>query len=218
MNITLRDINTIHPYPLNAKKHGDEQVARLANSIKRFGWRGNPIIVDRDGVIIAGHGRRLAALKLGLEKVPVVVEEEMTAEEARAFRLADNRVAISEIDNDILQEELIDLGDLDGLLDGIFDKKELDFAIADVMSMNSDVFVSDLNSVMDDAHATTNEKIEQSASKAIAIAKALGIKTVPGSDVIHLSRFMALLEATYECPPEQALVLHAKGVLEADSE
>jgi len=192
----LRDITTIYPYPLNAKKHSKEQVARTAASIRKFGWRGNPIIVDSFGVIIAGHGRRLASIELGLKHVPVVVVDDMSAEEARAFRLADNRAAIGDLDNDILQEELIDLGDIGSdLLGDIFDKKELDFAVADIMTINEDVFVGDLDTVMDEQQANTNEKIEASGSKRVAIAKALGFKEVNGSDLIYINRFMAQLEA-----------------------
>ena len=193
---TLRDIDTILPYPLNAKKHGEDQVSRLVASIKSFGWRGNPILVDREGVIIAGHGRRLAALKLGLKQVPVVVIEDMSAEKARAFRLADNRAAVSDLDNDILKEELIDLGeDVSDLLASIFDKKELDFAVADLMTFNEGVFVDDLDTVMDEQTATTDEKIKTSDDKRVAIAKAMGFKDVKGSDVIYVTRWIAMLEA-----------------------
>lgn len=205
---TLRAIDTIFPYPNNAKKHGDDQVAKVAASISKFGWRGNPILVDKTGVIIAGHGRRLAALKLGLKFVPVIVEDDMTADEARAFRLADNRVATGDIDHDLLQAELMDL-DFD--LVGIFDKKELDFAIADLMTVNDSVFVTDLDSVMDDAQSTTECKIDASGSKRVTLQKALGFKDVSGADVIYLTRFIAMLESKFSVAPDQALVLFAKS-------
>ncbi|WP_374335496.1 ParB N-terminal domain-containing protein [Methyloversatilis sp.] len=205
---TLIDVEKLKPYPLNAKKHSDEQVSRLANSIKRFGWRGNPIIVDKDFVIIAGHGRRLASIKLGLKQVPVIIESDMTAEEARAFRLADNRAAVSDIDNDILREELIDLGP--DLLADIFDKKELDFAITDILSMNSDVFVDDLDSVMNDQQAVTDALIAKSEEKRMSVAKVLGFKDFAGSDAIHVSRFMAFVEARTGKQGAEALVEFAK--------
>ena len=219
MNITekkpeLRDISTITPYPLNAKKHDKDQVARLAKSIKQFGWRGNPIIVDKEGVIIAGHGRRLAALELGIKMVPVVVEDDMTAEQARAFRLADNRAAISDIDNDLLQEELLDLGDVSDLLDGIFDKKELDFAVADLFQMNDSSFVSDLSTVMDETNQTTTQKIEQNDSKQISIAKVMGFKSINGSDSIYVSRLMAQIEANTGLEGADAFVAFAKQLVE----
>lgn len=213
--IELRSLDTIHPYPLNAKKHDDAQIARLATSIKKFGWRGNPILVDREGVIIAGHGRRLAALKLGLTKVPVVVEQDMSAEEARAFRLADNRVAMSNIDNDILKEELLDLGeDLGDLLDNIFDKKELDFAIADIMDVDESVFESDLDTVMDEQNANTDDKIKASEEKNVSLTKLLGFKEVKGSDAIYVTRWIAMLEEESGTRTgAEAFMEHVRGVV-----
>ena len=208
--VVVRGIDTIKPYPKNAKKHDDAQVKKLAESIKKFGWRGNPILVDKEGVIIAGHGRRLAALSLKMDKVPVVVIDDMTAEEARAFRLADNRVAISDIDNDILQEELIDL-DFD--LDGIFDKKELDFAVADLMEVNLDVFESDLATVMDEQTANTNDKIEKSETKRVSVTKALGFKEIDGADAFYVTRLMAQLQADSGASAEKAFVEFCKSLV-----
>ena len=208
--IVIRDISTLKPYPKNAKKHEDAQVKKLAESIKRFGWRGNPILVDKEGVIIAGHGRRLAAISLDMKKVPVMVIDDMTAEEARAFRLADNRVAISDIDNDILQEELIDL-DFD--LDGIFDKKELDFAVADLMEVNLDVFESDLATVMDEQTANTNDKIEKSETKRVSVTKALGFKEIDGADAFYVTRLMAQLQADSGASAEKAFVEFCKSLV-----
>lgn len=206
----LRDIDTIHPYPLNAKKHTDDQVKKVALSISKFGWRGNPIIVDGEGVIIAGHGRRLAALSLGMTKVPVIVEDDMSPDEVRAFRLADNRVAMGKIDADLLREELISL-DFD--LDGIFDKKELDFAVADLMVVNESVFSDDLNSVMDEQQANTNEKIDISGQKRVPLVKALGFKDILGADQIYVSRFMAQLEAQTSLRGEDAFMHFVKSLV-----
>ena len=205
----LRDIESITPYALNAKKHAPDQVKRLAQSIKKFGWRGNPIIVDGQGVIISGHGRRLAALQLGLKVVPVVTVTDMTAEEARAFRLADNRAAISDLDNDILREELLDLGT--DLLEDIFDKKELDFAVADLMEINDDVFVSDLDSVMSDQQATTERLISDVADKRMSVARVLGFAHFTGADAIHVTRLLAHMEAETGLTGEQAFVAFAKS-------
>jgi hypothetical protein len=208
---TLMRVDQLKPYPKNAKKHTDEQVERLATSIKRFGWRGNPIIVDKNFVIIAGHGRRLAALKLGLENVPVIIESDMTAEEARAFRLADNRAAISDIDNDLLQEELLDLSS--DLLIDIFDKKELDFAIADLLTINEGIFVDDLDSVMSEQQELTETLIGRSNEKRMSVARVLGFKDISGSEAIHISRFMAFVESKTGKKGDEALVEYAKKVL-----
>lgn len=212
--IQLRDIDTIHPYDKNAKTHGDAQVAKIAESIKRFGWRGNPIVVDSEGVIIAGHGRRLAAISLGMKKVPVTVEADMTAEEARAYRLADNRAAISDIDNDILQAELIDLGEISSdLLDGIFDKKELDFAVSDLIQIDSSVFETDLDAVLTEQAETTEKTMTDVAAKRVAVAKVLGFKDVSVDDSIYVTRFIAQLQADSGKQAEAAFVDFLKNLL-----
>lgn len=210
----LWDIAKLVPYAKNVKKHDEKQVARLAESIQRFGWRGNPIIVDKHGVIIAGHGRRLAALKIGMLKVPVIVEDDMSVDQARAFRLADNRAAISDIDTEILKEELLDFDGYEELLDGIFDSKELDFVVADLGVMNEGIFDDDLTSVMDDTQQSTNQKIEDSGNKRVPISKVLGFKDFKGSDLIYVNRFMAGIQSKYSADGEEAFVKFVKDSVE----
>ncbi len=129
--IVLRDIDTITPYVHNNKKHPEEQIAKIAASIEEFGWD-QPLVVDGNGIIIKGHGRHLAARKLGLKTVPVVVRTDLNPAQIKAARIADNRVGISDWDLDALVLELKDLGDLgyDLSLTG-FDDKELDAFLAD---------------------------------------------------------------------------------------
>ena len=133
---TLRAIGTISPYGKNAKKHPDDQVLLIANSIKEFGFN-QPIVVDTAGVVIVGHGRLQAAQMLGLEMVPVVVVD-LTDEQARSYRLADNRLNESEWDMALVTQELRKLSapmvDLSGFGDlGInLDPSEL----ADTFSLN----------------------------------------------------------------------------------
>jgi hypothetical protein len=82
LKVELWDIERVKPYPKNTKLHPDEQIERLSRTISRFGWD-QPIVVDKHGVIIKGHGRRLAALKLGLKKVPVCVRRDLSQDEGR---------------------------------------------------------------------------------------------------------------------------------------
>lgn len=189
-NIQLRDIDSIHPYALNAKIHDANQVAKIAESIKKFGWT-QPIVVDAAGSIIAGHGRRLAALSLGMTQVPVWVRDDLTEEEVRALRLADNRVAISAIDSDLLQKELANLS-FD--LEGIFDKKELDFMVADIGEINEAAFVDDLDAAIGKQAEETVATIAAVDEKQVPIAKALGFKTIAGRDERLVAIFMAQLE------------------------
>ena len=77
MDIQWRDIGSIKPYERNAKKHPEEQVQHIANGLKRFGWK-QPLVVDKGGIVVVGHGRLLAAKKLGLKTVPCVLADERT--------------------------------------------------------------------------------------------------------------------------------------------
>ena len=96
------------PYGKNAKKHPSEQVKMIAKSIKEFGFR-QPIVVDQNNVVVIGHGRLLAAKRLRMKKVPVERISDLTEEQIRALRVADNSVAESEWNLDLLAEEIADL-------------------------------------------------------------------------------------------------------------
>jgi ParB-like chromosome segregation protein Spo0J len=90
MLVTLWPLEKIIPFARNARKIPPQAVDKVAASIREFGWR-VPIVVDREGVIICGHTRRLAAQKLGLKEVPVHVADNLTPAQVRAYRLFDNR-------------------------------------------------------------------------------------------------------------------------------
>lgn len=112
MKIVELGINEIIPYENNPRRN-EKAVDAVANSIKEFGFK-NPIIIDKDKVIISGHTRRLAAIKLNLEKVPCYIAEDLTEEQVRAFRLADNRVASFAVwDEDKLKNEIAEIFELD---------------------------------------------------------------------------------------------------------
>ena len=123
MEIVQVKTSELVPYERNAKEHPQEQVEHIANSIKAFGFR-SPIVAWKDGTIINGHGRLLAAYKLGLEEVPVIYADDLTEEEANAFRLADNKTAESSWDEFLLSDELADLFD--------FDMEQFGFDIDDI--------------------------------------------------------------------------------------
>src|SRR5579863_7921578 len=92
--IELWPLDRFIPYARNARTHSDEQVAQIAASIKEFGFV-SPILVGPDRVIIAGHARLLAARKLGMTEVPVIVLEHLSESERRALVIADNRLAMN---------------------------------------------------------------------------------------------------------------------------
>jgi DNA modification methylase len=124
--IEWQSVEKLIPYAKNARTHSDEQVAQIAGSIKEFGFN-NPVLVDKDNSIIAGHGRVMAARKLGMDKVPVVELQHLTESQRKAYVLADNRIALnSGWDTSMLSLELQDLkDDIDLSLLG-FDPDELD--------------------------------------------------------------------------------------------
>lgn len=105
MEITKRRLADIVPYAGNAKKHDKRQINNVAESIKQYGFV-QPIVIDRDGVIVIGHCRALAAKKLGMEEVPCVCVDDLTPEQVNALRLVDNKSNESDWDFDLLADEL----------------------------------------------------------------------------------------------------------------
>ena len=124
--IEWRDPNTLTPYSNNAKTHPREQIDKIAASIAGFGFD-QPIVIDADGVIIKGHGRREASLRLGIDRVPVLVRSDLSVAEIKAARIADNKTAESPWDEELLRLELETLvgDDFDVSLTG-FDLDEID--------------------------------------------------------------------------------------------
>ena len=108
MDIQYISPENLIPYSKNAKKHPAEQVKLIANSIREFGFR-QPIVVDKDNVVIIGHGRLLASKRLKLDKVPVTYVDDLTEDQIKALRLADNSVAESDWNMDLLIEEIADI-------------------------------------------------------------------------------------------------------------
>jgi len=142
MNIQQIAIEKVIPYAKNPRKN--QAVEKVANSIKDFGFQ-QPIVVDKNMVVIVGHTRLLGAKKLGLTEVPIVIAD-LNEAKAKAYRIADNRVnEDSGWDNQLLQDELNKLLDFDidlsitgfsnDELDNLFNKEEIDFIepIADVV-------------------------------------------------------------------------------------
>jgi DNA modification methylase len=125
--IETRSVADLIPYAANSRTHSDAQVAQIAASIKEFGWT-NPILIDGDNTIIAGHGRLLAARKLGLEEVPAIILDHLSKAQQRALVIADNQLALNAgWDMDMLKAEIEDLNleNFDINLLG-FDEKFLD--------------------------------------------------------------------------------------------
>lgn len=127
MKVEEWPIDKVKPYENNPRDN-DGAVEATANSIKEFGWQ-QPIVVDKDGIVIAGHTRLKAAKALGLDKVPIVVAKNLSEEQVKAFRLADNKTGeLAEWDIGLLDDELADISELNMSNFG-FSEAELDAAL-----------------------------------------------------------------------------------------
>ena len=130
MEIRQISVNDIKTYEKNAKKHTGNQIEAIANSIKKFGFR-QPLVLDGNNEIIIGHGRYEAAKLLGYAEIPCVMADDLTPEQVKALRIADNKLNESEWDFDLLGEELGNLGDLDMTDFGFNEAEILELTIDD---------------------------------------------------------------------------------------
>jgi ParB-like chromosome segregation protein Spo0J len=130
MKIETTPIEKLIPYARNSRTHSDQQVAQVAASIREFGFT-NPVLIDSEDGIIAGHGRVMAARKLGLAEVPCIRLGHLTETQKRAYIIADNKLALnSGWDEEMLGLELADLREADFDLDLIgFDAGEIEAAL-----------------------------------------------------------------------------------------
>ena len=123
-------IERLVPYARNARTHSDEQVAQIAASIREWGWT-TPVLVDEDGGIIAGHGRTLAAQRLQMTEVPVMVARGWSDAKKRAYILADNKLALNAgWENELLNLELLELKELD------FDLELIGFSADEIAALS----------------------------------------------------------------------------------
>ena len=137
MNIVFKKLSDIRPYEKNPRKN-DEAVKYVAESISQFGFK-VPIVIDKNGIIVAGHTRYKAAKKLNLKEVPCIIADDLSEEQVKAFRLADNKVAEkAEWDFDLLLDELDDLFTFDMTLFG-FDEFAEEEEPADIIEDDYDI-------------------------------------------------------------------------------
>ncbi|MGH8568488.1 MAG: DNA modification methylase [Gammaproteobacteria bacterium] len=134
MEIILQPLDSIRPYGRNPRAITDAAVAKVTESIREFGFR-QPIVVDGQRTIIAGHTRFLAAQRLGLTEVPVHIASNLTPAQAQAYRLADNRTnQEAKWDKDLLAAELLEISEMDFAMDSLgFDEEELSLLLTQAM-------------------------------------------------------------------------------------
>jgi ParB-like chromosome segregation protein Spo0J len=139
-------IDKLTPYARNSRTHSDEQIAQLASSIKEWGWT-TPILVDENGSIIAGHGRTLAAYRLKMTEVPVMVAKGWSDAKKRAYVLADNKLALNAgWDNEMLALELAEISQLGFDLELIgFDPSEFNNTAVDYSVLDGEDIEAELD-------------------------------------------------------------------------
>lgn len=142
MEIKYKNINDLIPYVNNTRTHSEEQVNQIASSIKEFGFT-NPVLIDADGGLIAGHGRVMGAKKLGLKEIPTIMLDNLTEAQKKAYIIADNKIALNAgWDEELLKIELQALQemDFDLSLTGFSDEelKDLDIGLDDIPELDTD--------------------------------------------------------------------------------
>ncbi len=130
LTVIYKPIGDLIPYARNSRMHSEAQVAQIAASIKEFGFT-NPVLIDEDGGIIAGHGRVLGARKLGMDEVPTIALEGLTKTQRQAYVIADNKLALNAgWDEELLSLELADLNEQEFRMELLgFDANELNLAM-----------------------------------------------------------------------------------------
>jgi hypothetical protein len=212
--IEFWDLDRLVPYPNNPKKHPPAEVEKLSKSLAKFRIS-NPIQVWTDGVIIAGHGRRLASILLRdngderFKKVPVIVRSDLTEAEANALRLSDNEVAGKEYDTEVLQAELAALYETGFDMDSLgFDAKTLDFMAADLGEFNveDDVFVDDIGEAVEEQKTENTQKAKDVDGSLAPVGDALGFKRVTVAQSREIRNFMSRIETKGGLQGPEALI------------
>lgn len=204
------EVERLQPYENNAKVHNQEQIEKIAESIKKFGWD-QPIVVDGAGVIIKGHGRWMAAKHLGKKYVPVVVRTDLSRNDANAARLADNRVAVGDIDTEKLQRELSALKADDFDMESMgFSEKELSFLTTDLGILNEEAIADALDD--ETIPSTVVDTGAGDESEMVSISKVLGFTKMPKTYAPAITAMMNEIQAQFESDdPAKALFLHAQS-------
>jgi ParB-like chromosome segregation protein Spo0J len=198
MKIELLDIDKIHPYTNNAKNHPPEQIDRLAATITRFGWD-QPIVVDKEGVIIKGHGRRLAAIKLGLKKVPVLVRSDMTQNEADAARISDNAVISNSFDTRMMQSELqrlMSIPEIEFTTDDLgLTQKDQQLLLSALDTASTEALMMDTHKDVEEHKTAEEKRVAEADDETIPVADALGFKRLNRVQARVFSRAIAEAES-----------------------
>lgn len=207
-DVELWEIDKLIPYERNAKKHPPEQVEKIAKSISEFGWvAANAIEITPEGLIINGHGRRLAAIELGMRKVPVIVRDDLKTEaQVKAYRLVHNKSAESGFDTKLLGDEIKVLHlDMDFDMSGFFSDKELEFSMDDLGELDMNALTDDLESQVKEQADDTKNALNEEEGKEFPISTVIQGKLNAKQQRI-MARFVAMAEAETDKEGLEAVV------------
>lgn len=205
-------IDKVKPYAKNTKVHSTAHIGKLKASIRADGLF-DALILDHDGVIIAGHGRYEALVSLGYLEVPVKHAAHLSKNQADAARIAHNKTASTEYDSGFLAEEmrrLMDADDVDIAALG-FDDHELDFLVEDLGAIDTSAISTDLDADIDAQDAETEQKVTKTDASSEKLGKALGFNEVPIAAVKDVRRFIAQIEADTGLQGVEAFVEFCRG-------
>lgn len=193
----LWSIADVKPYEKNTKVHSKEHISKLKKSIEADGLF-DALIVDMDGVIIAGHGRFEALVSLGHTKVPVKHAAHLTKNQAAAARISHNKTASTEYDSGFMAEELVSLIDASDVTISAesmgFDAHEWEMLTVDIGEPDMTAISSNLDEDIDDQERETAEKVAATDASGEKIVKAFGFNEIPISAVKAVRRFIAEIE------------------------
>lgn len=173
--VERRTVASLIPYARNARTHSDEQVAQIAASISEWGWT-TPVLVDEAGGIIAGHGRVMAARKLGITDVPVMIASGWTEGQKRAYVLADNKLALNAgWDDVLLASELVALGEdgVDSKLLG-FSDEEFSALLSNAKEVEMPILADGDKQPFQQMTFTLHDSQSEQVKEALTAAKAMG--------------------------------------------
>lgn len=190
-------IEKVRPHPDNSKKHPPEQIDLLARLIvdPKKGYF-SPILVQKStGYIIAGHGRRLAAIQAKLHTVPVIVKDFDDAE-AAALRLADNRSVSSDYDTAMLQKQMMELNDLGFELGDLgFSDKETSFMTIDLAALDETALVDDISIAVGEQKIDNDRKMEEIDGAKTPVGEAFGFRKITVAQSRRVKSFMTQIES-----------------------
>lgn len=209
-------VEKLRPYAKNAKKHTPATTAKLVAIIRAAGVWTQPLILREDGEIIGGHGRRLAAIEMGLKSVPAIVVKGLSDAEAEAMRLSDNKASTQDYDTALIRESLTWLAgetEIDVTTLG-YDEKELSFLSEDPGDFDESAFVDDITTAVEDQKTENDIKAAAVDTSQTRTGEAFGFNKLSVAQGRRVKAFMARIETETGLSGADALMgfLDAFGV------